>query len=366
MPEATSDLKRSPLHAEHVAAGAKLVPFAGWEMPIQYSGIREEHVAVRTDVGIFDVSHMGQVVVSGRHALERLQHLVSSDVRRIPEGGAQYSLLCNEQGHVLDDLFLYRLGESRFLVITNASNHSRDTAWMQAHGEHLDADVSDCQASFAMVAVQGPRARALVQGLADGKLPPRLHCCQRTVAGVPLLVCGTGYTGEDGVELLCDPDQAGPLWAALVEGGARPIGLGARDTLRMEACFHLYGNDLDEDHDPISAGLGWACAEQTGFIGSELIAAVRASGPEQKLVPFVIEGPGIARQGNAVLPGPGESEQSGGVVTSGTYSPSMEQGIGLAYVSAERAVPGTPLQIDVRGTIREAVVKTKPLYRKDQ
>jgi aminomethyltransferase len=366
MAETTSDLKRSPLHAEHVAAGAKLVPFAGWEMPIQYSGIREEHVAVRTDVGIFDVSHMGQVVISGRQAQERLQRLVSSDVRRIPEGGAQYSLLCNEQGHVLDDLFLYRLGESRFLVITNAGNHPRDAAWMQTHGEPFDADVNDCQASFAMLAVQGPRARALVQELADGKLPPRLHCCQRTVAGVPLLACGTGYTGEDGVELLCDPDQAGPLWAALVEAGARPIGLGARDTLRTEACFHLYGNDLDEDHDPISAGLGWACAEQTGFIGSEAIAAIRAAGPEQKLVPFVIEGPGIARQGNVVLPGPGESEGRGGVVTSGTYSPSMEQGIGLAYVSAERAVPGTSLQIDVRGTIREAVVKTKPLYRKDQ
>ena len=366
MGEATTDLKRTPLYAEHVAAGAKIVPFAGWEMPIQYTGIREEHVAVRSDVGIFDVSHMGQVVISGRQALERLQRLVSSDVRRIPEGGAQYSLLCNADGHVLDDLFLYRLGEARFLVITNAGNHGGDAAWMQAHADEFDADVSDCQAQFAMLAVQGPNARALVQGLADGKLPPRLHCCQRTVAEVPLLVCGTGYTGEDGVELLCDPDQAAPLWAALVEAGARPVGLGARDTLRMEACFHLYGNDLDEQHDPISAGLGWACSEQTGFIGSEAVAAVRAAGPAQKLVPFAIEGPGIARQGNPILPAAGEPDGSGGVVTSGTYSPSLEQGIGLAYVSAERAVPGTTLQIDVRGTIREAVVKTKPLYRKDQ
>ena len=358
MAEATTDLRRTPLYAEHVAAGARLVPFAGWEMPIQYTGIRDEHVAVRTDVGIFDVSHMGQVVISGRQALERLQRLVSSDVRRIPEGGAQYSLLCNEAGHVLDDLFLYRLGETRFLVITNASNHPRDTAWMQSHGQEHDADVSDCQTNFAMLAVQGPHARALVQGLADGKLPPRLHCCERTVASVPALVCGTGYTGEDGVELLCDPDQAGPLWSALVQAGARPVGLGGRDTLRMEACFHLYGNDLDEQHDPISAGLGWACAEQTGFIGADAISKVRVSGPELKLVPFVIEGPGIARQGNPIV--------GGGVVTSGTYSPSLEQGIGLAYVSAERAVPGTTLQIDVRGTVREAVVKTKPLYRKDQ
>jgi len=229
---------------------------------------------------------------------------------------------------------------------------------MQSHGEEFDAEVSDCRSAFAMLAVQGPHARALVQSLADGSLPSRLHCCQRTVADVPLLVCGTGYTGEDGVELLCDPDQASPLWAALVEGGAQPAGLGARDTLRLEACFHLYGNDLDEAHDPISAGLGWACAEQTGFIGADAISEVRVSGPELKLVPFAIEGPGIARQGNPIV--------GGGVVTSGSFSPSLERGVGLAYVPAARAEPGSRLQIDVRGTLRDAVVETKPLYRKDQ
>lgn len=354
----TEDLKRTPLYAAHVEAGAKLVAFAGWEMPIQYVGIREEHLAVRGDVGVFDVSHMGQVVISGPQALERVQRLVSSDVRRVPEGGAQYSLLCNERGGVLDDLFIYRLGDARFLIVTNAANHPRDFAWMQSHGDEFDAEVCDCQSEFAMLAVQGPRARGLVQALADGALPSRLHCCQRTVAGVPLLVCGTGYTGEDGVELLCDPDQASPLWSALVEAGAQPVGLGARDTLRLEACFHLYGNDLDEDHDPISAGLGWACAEQTGFIGAEAISEVRVSGPELKLVPFMIEGPGIARQGNPVI--------GGGVVTSGSFSPSLQRGVGLAYVSSERAVPGTHLQIDVRGTLRDAIVATKPLYRKDQ
>jgi aminomethyltransferase len=357
MTEAISEeLKRTPLYAAHLEAGAKLVAFAGWEMPIQYTGIREEHLAVRSDVGVFDVSHMGQVVISGPRAAERVQRLVSSDVRRIPEGGAQYSLLCNERGGVLDDLFIYRLGDSRFLIVTNAANHPRDLAWMQSHGEEFDAEVCDCQSE--LLAVQGPRARALVQALADGSLPSRLHCCQRTIAGVPALVCGTGYTGEDGVELLCDPDQASPLWSALVEAGARPVGLGARDTLRLEACFHLYGNDLDEDHDPISAGLGWACAEQTGFIGADAISEVRVSGPELKLVPFVIEGPGIARQGNPVV--------GGGVVTSGSFSPSLQRGVGLAYVSAGRADPGSRLQIDVRGTIRDATVETKPLYRKDQ
>jgi aminomethyltransferase len=359
MADATTEtLLRTPLYAAHIEAGARLVPFAGWEMPIQYAGIREEHLAVRRDVGVFDVSHMGQVVITGPQAPERVQRLVSSDVRRIPEGGAQYSLLCNERGGVLDDLFIYRLGDNRFLIVTNAANYARDFAWMQSHGQEFDAEVSDCQSAFAMLAVQGPRARALVQSLADGSLPSRLHCCQRTVADVPLLVCGTGYTGEDGVELLCDPDQASPLWAALVEAGAQPVGLGARDTLRLEACFHLYGNDLDEDHDPISAGLGWACAEQTGFIGADAISEVRVSGPELKLVPFAIDGPGIARQGNPII--------GGGVVTSGTFSPSLERGVGLAYVLADRAVPGTRLQIDVRGTIRDAIVETKPLYRKDQ
>ncbi len=365
MGQPATDLRRTPLHAAHIAAGARLVPFAGWEMPLQYDGIREEHEAVRRDVGVFDVSHMGQISISGRRAQERLQRLVTSDVRRIPEGGAQYSLLCNERGGVLDDLFLYRLGEDRYLVVTNAANHAEDLVWMRSHGEEFEADLRDCQADFAMLAVQGPRARALVEGLSDGRLPPRMHCCQRTVAGVPLLVCGTGYTGEDGVELLCEPEQAEALWSALLAAGARPVGLGARDTLRMEACFHLYGNDLDPEHDPISAGLGWACAESTGFIGAEAVAAVRARGPELKLVPFALRGSGIARPGNPVLAPVDDPAAPAGVVTSGTFSPMLQRGIGFAYVAAARAVPGTVLQIDVRGTIRDAVVEEKPLYRKD-
>ena len=361
----TQALRRTPLHAAHIAAGAKLLPFAGWEMPIQYAGIREEHLAVRNGAGVFDVSHMGQVRTTGPDALQRMQRLVSSDVRRIPEGGAQYSLLCNEGGGVLDDLFIYRLGEACFLTVTNAANHERDLEWMRTHANEFDADIEDRLTYFAMLAVQGPDARMLVQGLADGSLPPRMHCCERRVAGASVLVCGTGYTGEDGVELLVDPDQAVQLWSSLLAAGAQPIGLGARDTLRLEACFHLYGNDLDEDHDPISAGLGWACAEATGFIGADAIAAVRAAGPELKLVPFVIEGPGIARRGNAVLPAAGTVQTTGEVVTSGSFSPSLERGIGMAYVSADRAAPGNPIEIDVRGSTREAVVETKPLYRKE-
>ena len=353
---AETALRRTPLHDRHIAAGAKLVPFAGWEMPVQYAGVRQEHVAVRAGAGVFDVSHMGQVETRGPQALEFLQRVLSNDVRRLPEGGAQYSVMCREDGGVLDDLFTYRLAECEFLTVTNAANHERDLAWMQSHAAGFDVDLLDKQASFAMLAVQGPRARARVARLADGLLPPRMRCCERSVAGAAMLVCGTGYTGEDGLELLLDPVQAPIVWDALVGAGAVPIGLGARDTLRLEACFHLYGNDLSENRRPIEAGLGWCCKEQTGFIGADAVAAVRAAGPAERLVPFVVDGPGIARQGNRVL--------GGGEVTSGTFSPCLERGIGMAYVPAPRAEPGTRIEIDVRGTIRPAVVETKPLYRK--
>jgi aminomethyltransferase len=350
-------LRRTPLHERHEAAGAKLVPFGGWEMPVQYAGIRQEHMAVRRDVGVFDVSHMGQIETRGPEVVALLQRVLTNEIRRIPEGGAQYSVICREDGGVLDDVFTYRLADCHFLIVTNAANHERDLAWFRSQAANFNVDVIDRQASFAMLAVQGPRARALVQGLADGPLPPRMHCCERTVAEHPMLVCGTGYTGEDGVELLLNPGAAPVVWDALVGAGATPAGLGARDTLRLEACFHLYGNDLCEDRGPIEAGLGWCCREATGFIGSQAVAGVRAAGPAQKLVAFSIVGPGIARSGNPV--------SGGGEVTSGTFSPCLERGIGMAYVSADRATPGTPLEITVRGTTRTAVIERKPLYRKD-
>jgi glycine cleavage system T protein (aminomethyltransferase) len=351
-----TSLRRTPLYARHQAAAARLVPYAGWEMPVQYAGIKEEHEAVRSSAGIFDVSHMGQVETRGPQALEFLQHLLSNDVRRLTEGGAQYSVLCREDGGVLDDLFTYRLSQGMFLTITNAANHEKDLAWFTRHAKDFDVDVLDRTADFAMLAVQGPDARDLVRTVTDGALPPRMHCCERSVAGAAALICGTGYTGEDGVELLLDPRDAPTVWDALTRAGAAPTGLGARDTLRLEVCYHLYGNDLSEDRNPIEAGLGWCCKEETGFIGAEAIAHARTNGPAQRLVPFVIEGRGIARQGNPVV--------GGGVVTSGTFSPSLERGIGMAYVSADRAEPGTKIEIDVRGTTRQAVVERKPLYRK--
>ena len=340
-----------------MAAGAKLVPFAGWEMPVQYEGIRSEHIAVRSRAGVFDVSHMGQIETRGPQALEFLQRLLSNDVRRIPEGGAQYSVLCREDGGVLDDLFTYRLAECEFLTVTNAANHGQDLEWFQAQAEDYNVDVVDVADRFAMLAVQGPQARALVALLADGGLPSRMHTALRTVAGRPMLVCGTGYTGEDGVELLLDPDAAPDVWDALVAGGAEPAGLGARDTLRLEACFHLYGNDLSSTRNPIEAGLGWCCKEETDFIGAEAIARARAEGTAEKLVPFMLDGPGIPRSGNPVL--------GGGEVTSGTFSPCLERGIGMAYVPAGSAEPGTQFEIDVRGTRRRAHVEHKPLYKKE-
>ena len=332
-----------------------MVPFAGWEMPVQYAGIRAEHEAVRDRIGIFDVSHMGRVHVSGPDALAAWQRLTSNDVAAIADGGAQYSLLCRPDGGVLDDLIAYRLDEDRLVAVTNASNHERDLAWFREQTADLDVSFRDARDELAMIAVQGPQARGVVDALTEGPLPARMHARTMAVAEVGgVLVCGTGYTGEDGVELLVPADAAVAVWDALVAGGAEPAGLGARDTLRLEACFHLYGNDLDEEHDPISAGLGWACREDTGFIGSEAVRAVREAGPAERLVPFVVLGSGIARAGNPVL--------GGGRVTSGTLSPSLGVGIGMAYLPAERSRVGTRFEIDVRGRTRMAEVRPKPLY----
>jgi len=353
---AQSELRRTPLYERHLAAGAKLVSFAGYEMPLAYAGIRAEHLAVRSRVGVFDVSHMGQVLSRGPGAEAFLQRMLSNDVRRIAEGRAQYALLCREDGGVLDDLITYRLGECEYLSVTNASRHERDLAWLRQHAGGFDVDVLDARERFAMLAVQGPQARALLAPLADGPLPPRSHTVERLLAGVPALICGTGYTGEDGCELILAPRDAVVVWDALIAAGAMPAGLGARDTLRLEACYPLYGNELTEERDPISAGLGWCCKEQTGFIGWEAVARARERGPRERLAPFVIDGPGIARAGNAVV--------GGGVVTSGSFSPCLERGIGMAYLPRERAEPGARIEIDVRGRLRPAVVERKPLYRK--
>jgi aminomethyltransferase len=354
-------LRQTPLFESHVAAGAKLVPFAGWEMPVSYAGVRQEHLAVRSSCGVFDVSHMGEVETSGPGALDLLQRLLSNDVSRMEVGGAQYSVLCRPDGGILDDLFTYRLEDDRYLTVTNAANHDGDFEWFAEHAEGFDADVTDAIDRYAMLAVQGPDARGIVADLASDDLPERMHTANLEVAGAEALVCGTGYTGEDGVELLVPSEGATTVWDALLDAGATPAGLGARDTLRLEVCFHLYGNDMDETRNPIEAGLGWCCKEATGFIGAEAVAAAREAGTDQKLAPFVLTAAGIPRQGNAIV----LDDREVGVVTSGTLSPSLEVGIGMGYVSAELAEPGTEIEIDVRGKRRPARIESKPLYRKE-
>jgi aminomethyltransferase len=355
--QATDTLRRTPLFDRHRSAGAKLVPFAGWDMPVQYEGIRAEHVQVRTGAGMFDVSHMGEIETSGPDAEPFLQRLLSNDVTKLSERGAQYSVLCREDGGVLDDLFSYRLEGGRFLTVTNAANHEKDLASFREQAEGFDVEIHDARDDWAMLAVQGPAARPALAAIASGELPARMRTAELELAGVPVLVCGTGYTGEDGCELLIAPDGAAAVWDALLERDVRPAGLGARDTLRLEVCFHLYGNDLMETRGPIEAGLGWCCKEPTGFIGAEAVARARADGTPERLVPFVLTGPGIARQGNPVV--------GGGEVTSGTLSPCLDQGIGMAYLPSGRTEPGTPFEIDVRGKTRPAEVRTKPLYSKE-
>jgi aminomethyltransferase len=356
------ELKRTPLYDEHVAAGARLVPFAGWEMPVQYEGVGAEHVAVRSACGVFDVSHMGEIETEGPAAAELLQLLLSNDISKIEVGGAQYSVLCRDDGGILDDLFTYRLDEDRYLTVTNAANHEKDLSWFVDHAGDFDAEVRDVAPRYAMLAVQGPEARGIASRLFEGELPKRFRCEAQPLASSDgeALVCGTGYTGEDGVEVLADPALAAPIWRALLEAGAVPTGLGARDTLRMEVCFHLYGNDMDESRNPIEAGLGWCCKEDTGFIGSDLVARARAEGTAERLAPLLFTGPGIPRQGNPVLSGGEEA----GVVTSGTLSPCLEVGIGMAYVRSELAEPGTEVEVDVRGKRRPARIESRPLYRK--
>jgi aminomethyltransferase len=303
---------------------------------------------------------MGQVEVEGPGALAFLQLVLSNDVARVEIGGAQYSCLCNEAGGVIDDLFAYRLGGDRYLIVTNAANHETDLAWLGRWSRGHDVSVRDVADRYAMLAVQGPHARAVVSGALRIELPARFHVSHPRIGGRPALVCGTGYTGEDGVEILLDPEIAPAIWAELLDAGVVPCGLGARDTLRLEVCYPLHGNELTPERNPIEAGLGWCCAEATGFLGSAAVAAARAEGTAERLAPFLVEGAGIARQGNEVF----AAGERVGEVSSGTFAPSLERGAGMAYVRSELAEPGTELEADVRGKRRPLRIASKPLYRR--
>jgi len=330
-----------------------MVPFAGWEMPVQYEGVIPEHLAVRTDTGAFDVSHMGQLHVEGPASAAFLQAMLSNDVDRLSDGEAQYTLLTNERGGIVDDLIVYRLGQGHYLLVVNAGNREAAHAWLKDR-EARGTEVRDASDEYGLVAVQGPRSLERL-GLDDA--PPFTHAMGQ-VDGVEVMVCRTGYTGEKGVELLCAADDAVALWDAVLARGAVPAGLGARDTLRLEVCYPLHGNDITEDTDAIAAGLGWTCALDTEFTGADVLRRVKDEGPARRLVAFVMQ--------ERAIPRPGMAVEGGGEVTSGTQSPSLDVGIGMGYVPAAQAAPETELVIDVRGKARRARVVTKPIYRKEQ
>jgi aminomethyltransferase len=335
-------LRRTPLYERHAALGARLVPFAGWEMPVQYTSIRMEHRAVRTSAGVFDVSHMGQLELAGAGAHEYLQERLSNDLDRIEDGRAQYTLLTNDRGGIVDDLIAYRRGHDDYLLVVNASNVEPDHEAL--------SDTTDVSADWALLAVQGPQA---LDRLGIEVEPFTFR--EDEVLGVHCLVAGTGYTGERGCELGCAPDDAHRLWDAVLEQGVVPCGLGARDTLRLEVCYPLHGNDISPARTPIEAGLGWACALDKEFTGVDVLRRQKEIGPEEKLVAFVMEEQGIPRQGMKI--------EEGGEVSSGTLSPMLDQGIGMGYVAAELAEPGTGITVDVRGRPRRARIVKKPIYK---
>ncbi len=364
------DLLTTPFHAQHVACGGRMVDFAGWDMPVSYAGTLAEHAAVRTSVGLFDVSHMGELRVTGPRALAALQHLVSNDVSTIPVGQSQYAALMNERGGIVDDLFVYRLGEQDYLVCINASNRDKDHAWFLEHNPH-GADIVNQSDEWAQVAVQGRAGPGLVHALSDVDAlgMARGAILPGAFAGVSgCLLARTGYTGEDGFEVFLPAATAEPAWQAILEAGEaqgiQPIGLGARDTLRLEARNVLYGNDISDDTTPLEAGLGWITQLGKGdFVGRDVLLAQKAQGVPRRLVGLVVD-KRIARPHTPILNAEG---QVVGEVTSGSRAPTLGSNIAMGYVKAERgnARPGQTLQVDIRGKLAQATVVKGPFWSKD-
>jgi aminomethyltransferase len=358
-------LKRTPLHGEHVLLGGKIVPFAGFEMPVQYpTGITSEHRAVRTAAGLFDVSHMGEFLVRGPQALDLVQRVTVNDASRVSVGQAQYSAMCLESGGVVDDLLVYRFDE-RYMLVVNASNIAKDWAWISRHAADLDVELEDVSDRTALLALQGPAAREIVRPLASSDVDAigYYRFAEGEVAGARAVISGTGYTGEDGFELYVAAADAVQLWQALMEAGRErglvAAGLGARDSLRLEMGYALYGNDLDEEHTTLESGLGWITKLDKGdFVGREALAAQKEAGVRRRLVGLRLNGRGFPRPGYGILHG-GEPV---GIVTSGTVSPSLDTGIAMGYVPAELSKPDTALQVDARGRPVEAVVERPPFY----
>jgi len=359
-------LAKTPLHAAHVAAGARMVPFGGWDMPVQYKGVMAEHAAVREAVGLFDVSHMGEVEFTGPRALEAVDRIITNDLTKAADGQAIYTAMCNPEGGIIDDLVVYRFSSDRIFICVNASNRKKDFEWMKAECASR-CTVTDKSDEYAQIAVQGPRAVELVQRLTKVELPliGTYRFGTGEVAGIDTIISRTGYTGEDGFELYVASDKGMALWAALMEKGhdlgVQPAGLGARDSLRLEMKYALYGNDIDETTNPIEAGLGWVTKlDKPEFIGKQALAAVKQAGPKRKLIGLEMVGKGIARHGYPVVHG----AEKIGEVTSGTMSPTLNKAIAMAYLPTAVSTIGSLVHVDIRGKPIEAVVVQTPFLQK--
>jgi len=360
-------LRRTPLYAAHVAAGARMVPFSGWEMPVQYAGIIEEHRAVRTRAGLFDVSHMGEFDIAGPGALPLIQGLVTNDLGRIALHQAMYTPMCTPEGGIIDDLLVYRLGDDHLMLVVNAANTSADLAWIRdrAAGNVRMTDRSD---DIALLALQGPQAQSILQRLTPAPLAQiRYYWFQDevSVAGRPALVSRTGYTGEDGFEIYLDAPDAVRVWDAILEAGrpdaVRPAGLGARDTLRLEAGFLLHGNDMDTTTTPLEVGLGWTVKFTKGeFVGAPFLRRQKSEGVSRRLVGFTLEDRAIARHGFPIR----GHDAPIGRVTSGSYGPTVENSIGLGFVPLEYAEPGRRVEVEIRGRGVPGVVTKLPFYKR--
>lgn len=364
--ELTTELKKTALHDVHETLGAKMVPFAGFRMPVRYTSDLEEHTTVRRGVGVFDVSHMGEFIVQGKGALELLQLITTNDVSKLYPGKVQYSCMTNERGGIVDDLLVYMLGEDKYMLVVNASGIEKDKHWILAHNT-FDARLSDVSDDYALFAVQGPAAAEALQSLTSVDLSGmEYYTFEKNVfAGVDdIIISATGYTGSGGFELYIPNNRAQEVWTKIFEAGhpygIKPIGLGARDTLRLEAGFCLYGNDIDDTTSPVEAGLGWITKFSKNFIASDILRKQKEEGLSRKLIGFEMIDRGIPRQGYSIVDANGETI---GQVTSGTQSPMLGIGIGMGYVKTAYAEPGTELFVVVRDKVLKATVIKMPFYK---
>ncbi len=370
MADTIATLRKTPLHARHVASGARMVSFAGWEMPVEYTGVTAEHLAVRTRAGLFDVSHMGEIEIAGKNALAAVQHISSNDAERLQVGQAHYAALMTPRGTFHDDMLVYRMGPSHFLLVVNASNVEKDYAWIAEQVKAVgDAAAVDSSSRYALIALQGPAAREVLQPLTGVALGEMKYYWfgYGEVAGARATISRTGYTGEDGYEVFVPPNQADRVWQAILESGAGagviPCGLAARDTLRLEAAMCLYGNDIDDTTTVLEANLGWIVGwNKPDFIGKPVLVEQKAGGVARRLVGFEMVDRGIARHGYAIL----RDGAPVGTVTSGTQTPFLKKAIGMGYVPAALAAVDTGIDIDIRGRATRARVIPLPFYKRSR